>query len=245
MTRSMGDATHDNVAALAAIRSSLQLVAGYVTGTPDIQWTTADWAQFPGIPRVTIDQGAAGSPIAVATVRDVEQLEDGSGWTWEPAAAVDTTDWTADRPTIYCDQDDLAEILDAGWRRDLWVAIVGWEPGQPYPAIVQQAISLGCNLVAVQNQQDLGGGAYDLSVILDPTWPNKGDHMLYLIEIPQGDYLLSGGRMCYVQSQADATILQNDPDVSTIGGLSEALGAAMLAAFPPGNPAVAVTVGPA
>jgi hypothetical protein len=47
VTPNMGDAIHDNVPALASAQSGLQLVAGYVTGTPNIQWTTSDWALFP------------------------------------------------------------------------------------------------------------------------------------------------------------------------------------------------------
>jgi len=159
MTRTMGDAIHDHVGALAAARP--QLAAGYVTGSPDIKWTAADWALF-GEPWVTIDQGFTGSPVPVAIVRDVEP------GAWTPAAAVNRAGWTAARPTIYCDRDDLSRaggVLSCGWRGDLWLAYPGWQPGMALPA------APGCNYVAVQNQFDVAG-AYDLSVVLDDTWPS-------------------------------------------------------------------------
>lgn len=162
MTRTMGDAIADNVPALAQV-SGLQLVAGYVTGTPDILWTAADWAEFPGLPQVTIDQGYTGSPVPSAIVRDVEE------GAWTAANAVNMSDWTPVRPTIYCDQSDLTGVLAAGWQGDLWLAIPGWVTGQALPT------APGCTVVAVQNQPDAGNGAYDLSVVLDPYWPLEAD----------------------------------------------------------------------
>lgn len=159
----MADAIHDNV---RSIPSGVQLVAGYVTGSPDIQWTAADWALFPGIPHVTIDQGFTGSPVPSAIVRDVET------GAWGAGAAVTERPWTPPRPTIYCNQSTLASVTGAGWRGDLWVAIIGWQPGQPWPAPVQAAVNLGCTVVAVQNQQNVNG-LYDLSVVLNPDWPEE------------------------------------------------------------------------
>jgi hypothetical protein len=163
MTRMMGDATHADVPELAAIRGQLQLVAGYDTGSPDIAWTAADWALFPGIPHVTIDQGFTGSPNLSATVRDVEF------GAWQPAQAVNRAGWNVPRPTIYCTIGEagynLAAVLADGWRGDLWLAIAGWQQGDPLPA------APGCTIVAVQN--NYSNPAYDLSDVLDPAWPAK------------------------------------------------------------------------
>jgi hypothetical protein len=41
----------------------------------------------------------------------------------------------------------------------------GWQPGQALPVL-----PAGCRYVAVQNQEDVAN-AYDLSVVLDPSWP--------------------------------------------------------------------------
>lgn len=163
MSRIMGDAIHDNVPALAGV-PGLQLVAGYVTGSADIQWTAGDWARFPELPHVTIDQGFTGSPVAGAVVRDVET------GAWLPQAAVDRAGWTAARPTIYCNRNDLSReggVLQCGWKGDLWLAYPGWSPGMPLPD------APGCNYVAVQAKLSVAG-AYDLSFVLDPFWPWEG-----------------------------------------------------------------------
>jgi len=151
----MGDATHDSVSALPR---TLDLVAGYVTGSPTVQWTAADFARFPGIPHVTVDQAYTGSPAPAAVVRDVEP------GAWTAHAAVTTSPWTPVRPTIYCDRADLPAVLQAGWRGDLWLAIPGWAEGATLPP------APGCRIVAVQNRFDVAN-AYDLSVVLDPAWP--------------------------------------------------------------------------
>jgi hypothetical protein len=148
----MGDATHSNVSKLPA---GLQLVAGYVTGSPDIKWTEADWDRLPGIPHVTIDQGFTGSPVADAIVRDVEP------GAWTAAAAVDKSLWTPPRPTIYCNRNDLQGVLAAGWKGDLWLAIPEPEPQMP-PSVP------GCTVVAVQFKFVTN---FDLSVVFDPYWP--------------------------------------------------------------------------
>ena len=155
----MGDAIHDNVGHLQVARP--QLAAGYVTGSADIKWTAADWALFPGIPHVTIDQGFTGSPVPSAIVRDVEP------GAWQPFSAVNRNGWTAARPTIYCDRNDLSReggVLGCGWKGDLWLAWPGWN-GEPLPT------APGCTYVAVQNQPNVGN-AYDLSVVLDDNWPD-------------------------------------------------------------------------
>ena len=158
MIRTMGDAIHDNVPALAKAR--IGMVAGYVTGSPDIVWTAADWAAFPGIPHVTIDQGFTGSPVATAVVRDVE------AGAWTVAAAVDKTGWTASRPTIYCSASVLPGLATAGWQGDVWIAdYVSSPPAAP------PAMPAGMTCVAWQWTDSGGGGLYDLSVVFDESWP--------------------------------------------------------------------------
>ena len=154
----MGDAIGVNAGVLA--RGGTDMVAGYVTGDGDIPWTAADWALFTGKVAVTIDQGAAGSPVAGADVRDVE-----SG-AWTPAAAVHNVPWTAARPTIYCSASALPQVAAAGWQGDVWVADwTGTPPAAP------PAVPAGMTCVAVQYTDQGGGGAYDLSVVFDPAWP--------------------------------------------------------------------------
>lgn len=160
--RLMGDAIHDQVPQLAAV-SGLQVVGGYVTGSPDIVWTPADWLRFRALPRVEIDQGFTGAPQYGATVQDVET------GAWGPG---DVPNWqahcTAPRPTVYCNRSTLPAVLATGWRGNLWLAIPGWVIGQQLPA------APGCTIVAVQNQLDVAN-AYDLSQVLDPTWPLEAE----------------------------------------------------------------------
>jgi hypothetical protein len=158
MTRTMGDATGSNAAALE--HAGTNMVAGYVTGTGGIPWTAGDWGLFFGKVVVTIDQGASGSPVPPADVRDVE------AGAWTVGAAVNRAGWTATRPTIYCSASTLGALEQAGWKGDVWVADWTYSPpAAPYP------VPAGMTCVAVQYTDKGGGGAYDLSVVFDDTWP--------------------------------------------------------------------------
>lgn len=154
MTVTGYDATHDNVGSLPTVAD---VVMGYDTGTPDIMWTAADWHRFPTMRHVHIDQGANGSPVLTATVRDVET------GAWTPDAAVrDTVGWNPARPTIYCNMSTLPAVLNAGWRRDLWLAIPSDAPPTQPPVVP------GCTVVAVQWRF---AGPFDQSVVFDHDWP--------------------------------------------------------------------------
>ena len=234
--RSMGDATHDNVSALVADRGNLQLIAGYVTGTSSIQWTPSDWASFPGRVLVTIDQGAYGSPVAAADVRDVE-----SG-AWTAAAAVNRAGWTAARPTIYISLDSLPSLESAGWQGDVWIAdYTGTVPSGP------PSIPAGMTCVAWQYTDQGGGGAYDLSAVFDPVWPSvQGSDMPLIIYGAVNVYLLDGGRLHHVTDPTSLAAYQAAGITqikSASGGMAitAAEEAALNADFPPGNPDVTVT----
>jgi hypothetical protein len=229
MTGRMGDATTGNVGALLAA-GPWDVVAPYLTGA-GIAWTPAQRALFAGIPQATIDQAGLGSPVPSAVVRDFEQ----GAWTASQAnEQIGAGLWNPARPTIYCDQANLPGIVADGWRRDLWVAIIGWEPGDAWPAVVQQAIEAGCTVVAVQNAQNING-TYDESVVLDPTWPEASMSNFDFITGADGAvYLLNGGRMSHIPNPSDVTAIQNGTPVSA------ACQAQLLADFPPGNPTVTV-----
>ena len=69
----MIDAIHANV---GNIPVSTPKVGGYVTGTPDIKWTSQDWARFPHAGTVRIDQSPSLSAYAAneGSVADIEAL---------------------------------------------------------------------------------------------------------------------------------------------------------------------------
>jgi hypothetical protein len=181
----MGDAIHLNVPALA--QAGTDMVAGYVTGTPDIQWTASDFALFAGKVVVTIDQGANGSPVGSANVRDVE------AGAWTPAAAVQLAGWTAPRPTIYCNLSTLPAVTGAGWTGDVWLADLTSAPPTSPPPVG------GVNVVAQQYALSVAG-AYDLSVVFDPAWPSattrKATKMI-ILSVPS----LGGAQFLYTPGQ--------------------------------------------
>lgn len=165
MTRIMGDAIGTQA---GSIPRSVQMVAGYVTGLGDVPWSDAQWIMFPGIPHVTIDQGAGASPNYAADVIDIET---------GAFTVTHVHDWlmnaTAPDPAIYVNQSNMnaaivAAVGAAGWKGAIWLAFPGWTLGMPLPRLPK-----GCRYVAVQ---DVFAGAYDLSTVLDDTWPT-GDPM--------------------------------------------------------------------
>lgn len=161
MSRSMGDAIHANVQTLVPLH--LQLVAGYDTGTPDIKWTPADWALFPGVPHVHIDQGYGTARSLTANVLDFE------AGAFNPAMATLLINANeSPDPTVYVNRDNMgATIFSARqspkFKGAVWLSFPGWNPGDPLPALPTD-----CRYVAIQNRL---GGPYDLSVVLDDTWP--------------------------------------------------------------------------
>lgn len=162
MTRVMGTATHGNVSSLPR---NLQLVSGYDTGTPDIQWTPGDWARFPGIPHIHIDQGFGDTRAIEAhvIVFDVEPLA------FRPDQAKAIIDANASvRPTIYVNRGNITATIASAlqsknWKGDIWLAYPGWKTGLPVPSIPP-----GCRYVAIQ---DVFGVSYQLSTVLDNSWP--------------------------------------------------------------------------
>lgn len=123
------------------------VVLGYGDGT--YQWSSEDWARFPHSVELSI-------VVSAADAGDVLDVERGD------AAPADIPGW-CDRfdrpgrraPTVYCDRETWpAARAAAGDRRvDWWIATL------------DGSLVDGAALVQV-----LDAGAYDESVILDPTW---------------------------------------------------------------------------
>lgn len=156
MTRYMYDATHDN--ALALLPLNPDMVAIYLTGTPDIRWLSADVMRLTGVHTwVRIDQGGATSPQYEATVFDVER----GAWTLA-AAQKALKRCTAPRPTLYVNRDTLPKVTA---KCDIWLAAPGISD--------DEAIALARadpRIVAVQN---VWNPLYDRSIVIDPYWPEK------------------------------------------------------------------------
>ena len=157
MTRYMYDATSPNAGLLVA--KNPEMVAIYLTGTPDIRWTSRQVVFFPRVKTfVRIDQGGPTSPQYMANVVDVEP----HAWTVEGAQNDFLVKCTAPRPTIYCDRNDYQHVTA---KCDIWLAA---------PGISDSAASAlrkaDPRIVAVQN---VFGNGYDRSVVFDDYWPDK------------------------------------------------------------------------
>ena len=191
MTRTMIDATSADV---SAVHGSPDVIAGYDTGTSDIRWTATTWGRFPGVTQCHIDQGGVGAPVYSATVIDVET------GAWPPSAV---PGWiarcTAPRPTVYCSRDTLPAVFATGWRGEIWLAYPSWTIGQPLPLV-----PAGCTFVAVQNGFF---STFDLSVILDPTWPNPKETAVtpYVIPGVPGEWISHQVHTNYVTGEVVIT----------------------------------------
>ena len=182
MDRYMVDTMHKNLRSISvSFMKSNQLCALYVTGSPDVKATPADFSYIIqlGLIAVTIDQGFTGSPVPNAIVRDIE------AGAWPTDLIKDESNWHADRPTIYANRTDAQTLINEGWRKDMWVA---W----PNDHIPTKAELIGdmpalakVNLIGAQ----IGTTAtYDHSVIFDPFWPGLppviGNEVLIYPNIP-------------------------------------------------------------
>jgi hypothetical protein len=159
----MGDTEAKNVPALVGKAGELQIVAPYVTGSPDIKWTAQQRALFPA-PRwqqATIDQGFTGSPVPGALIRDVES----GGWSVSHAL---TSPWDNPKKTIYIEASRLGELAAAGWHGNVWLA--HWTGIRP---LIAPPMPAGITCVAQQyaSPKTGSGGPYDLSAVFDPNWP--------------------------------------------------------------------------
>ena len=155
--RYMYDATSVNAGALVA--KNPQMIAIYLTGTPDIRWTSRQVAFFPRVKSwIRIDQGGPTSPQYMATVVDVES----HAWSVSQAENDFLPKCTAPRPTVYCDRNDYQHVTA---RCDIWLAAPGITDDQALA--LRKADS---RVVAVQN---VFAGSYDRSVVFDDYWPEK------------------------------------------------------------------------
>lgn len=138
----------------------LAAVAGYGDGA--WTWSSAGWARFPP-PVVSLS-----IVVSAADVGDILDVEQGD------AAPGDCPGW-ADRfrrpgrrrPTIYCNRGTIAAVRQA----------MGSRPFDWWAATLDGTVDVA-GAVAVQARgADLTGGAYDESVILDPSWVGLEDDM--------------------------------------------------------------------
>jgi hypothetical protein len=108
------DATHNSVPNLP---TDLIAVAGYVTGTPDILWTTDDWDRFPLAGLVRIDQSPSLSVFAEgnadhARVSEAD-IESGAGTIAAFVDAARRRESMKLQSTAYVDMSDYPSLVNA------------------------------------------------------------------------------------------------------------------------------------
>ena len=163
MNRLMGDSIGVNADRIPA---SVEMVAGYDTGTVDIVWDEHDWALFPGKLQVHIDQGY-GSTRATEAHALVFDVETGAFSPDQAAELISIN--TSPRPTIYVNRSNMVATIASAqhasnWRGDVWLAFPGWSGS----ASELPKLPAGCHYVAIQDQYN---STYNLSTVLDDTWP--------------------------------------------------------------------------
>jgi hypothetical protein len=140
----MIDAMHTSV---VNIPENSPLVAGYVTGTPEIAWTAQDWARFPG-GHLRVDQSPDLAQWAAGNA-DVADIEQGAGTSYEAVAGAMARTGKGWLSWVYTSQANLASLRSALEAAQLtghvqfWVA--NWDLSE------EEAVSqLSGDVVAIQ-----------------------------------------------------------------------------------------------
>lgn len=166
------DATHANISHLPPGQA-----AGYITGTPGIAWTSADWAAHPGA--VRIDQ----SPVntALDELADILDYENGAATLadlapWRKAAHANYLSGARPGqrdPGIYCSRNNVTPVVNAliaggVTACPLAVADYDFNFGEA-AAAAEVAAASGPFPVIWRQYSDRGaGGLYDLGVFSVP-----------------------------------------------------------------------------
>lgn len=152
----MADCTHSAVRNISDADPVLPKVAGYATGTADVQWTDADWALFPHSGKVRINQGEHPVGITGWDVADVERyaLRPGDVPALLEQRIAAEIEWT----TIYGSSDTLQQVEAAlsgsiyrkGWyygRVDCWLVDVRLNFGQAAAIVGELVHGFTCRAV--------------------------------------------------------------------------------------------------
>lgn len=165
------DATHTNVGSLPKAAP----VAGYLSGSADIQWTSNDWTAHPGA--VTIDQSPEDGSFT--SYADVDDYENGAVLLSELAPRYVTrftsflgNDYPGQRePLIYCSRNMVtivANALIAGGVNSAGLWVADWGIG---PALAGSMVTQASGPFPIRGVQYASNPEYDTSVF-DERWFN-------------------------------------------------------------------------
>lgn len=145
------DTIHNNVRKLP---DNLLAVMGYVTGTPDIQWTNDDWNYFYGASKVKVDQSPTLSKFAAGEAH-VADIERGAATIQEFISAAQERLSRGLDSTLYISYDSLIDAqmrIDAARLRHVryFVADYGWSAVQAARLIQQNPEWVGAQFANVK-----------------------------------------------------------------------------------------------
>lgn len=159
------DATHENLSSVPKGQ-----IAGYVTGTPNIVWTDADWESHPGA--IRIDQSPTNDTLdETADALDFENgaatLADIGAWAKAALANFHTVKRPGQRmPVIYASQNNLTPVANALVAAGLGNAGIGlWVANWNLSSLQASAIINDANgPFPIRGIQFWSGAAYDLDI---------------------------------------------------------------------------------
>lgn len=182
------DATHQNIAHLPAGQA-----CGYTTGTPDIQWTTQDWAAHPRAVRICQDANASD---ATADILDVERgaatNTESPGWVKRAIVNFKLVTRRGQRwPGIYTSASNVTPLVNAliagGITSGIGLWVANWNLSEAQAVADVLAASGPFPIIGIQFTDK--PVLYDISVF-SSTWLMEGSAMpIHPITAPPGVYL--------------------------------------------------------
>lgn len=159
----MADCTHDSLAAVRRAYPTIKRFAGYITGTPGIEWTAADFASIPR-DSATLHIDQSDQDLEVPTlVRVVKDVEPGASLPGEAALVAKQRLARGLNYAIYVDESELPAVEEAVAKDGLPAGrIVAYQFASP--SSNPHLILPGTNLTLAQANADL-------SVVLESWLP--------------------------------------------------------------------------
>ncbi len=210
----MADATHRSIGHLPPGQA-----AGYVTGSPSVKWTPADWAAHPGAVRIAQSPLLTVDEAPDADVLDVEDfaatLGDCAPWARNAAAAFRTAFRPGQRhPAIYASANAIPAVVAAlhvGHVTSgvgLWVA--NWNLTEPQAIADVLAAAGPFPLVGIQWRSLQ---YYDLSVM-------AGSWLSTVSKVPSGAFRqVADGTLSLRQFEAERYQVADPNDPAVIRGV--------------------------
>jgi hypothetical protein len=207
------DATHANISSLPANVAC----AGYVTGTPDIVWTTEDWNAHPGA--IRIDQSPSGT-VWDATA-DVDDYETGAVQLSElaPRAKLRIASFKNGTrpgqrsPLVYVSADNVSQVANAlvngGVNSGVGLFVANWDLTQ---AQAISDVTSASGPFPIEVVQYHNAGLFDMSIASAAWYNNVSSKTL---PVSAGNGIQAGWRFC---AKCSGLVHLTGPGICSGGG---------------------------